>query len=35
MDDRLIVRSAGVRTESAVDEDDLPRLLAELFGVVA
>jgi hypothetical protein len=34
MDDRLIVRSAGERTEREVDADEVPGLLAEHFGVV-
>ncbi len=34
MDDRLIVRSAGRRTEREVDPDEVPALLAEQFGVV-
>ena len=33
MDDRLIVRAAGARTERMVTEDELPELLEELFGV--
>lgn len=34
MDDRLIVSSAGQRTEREVDADEVPALLAEHFGVV-
>jgi N-hydroxyarylamine O-acetyltransferase len=34
MDDRLIVSASGERTMRTVGEDDLPCLLAELFGVV-
>ena len=34
MDDRLIVSSAGQRTEREVDADEVPGLLAEHFGVV-
>jgi N-hydroxyarylamine O-acetyltransferase len=34
MDDRLIVSASGERTLRTVDETDVPRLLAELFGVV-
>jgi N-hydroxyarylamine O-acetyltransferase len=34
MDDRLIVTATGERTMSRVDEPDVPRLLAEHFGVV-
>ena len=34
MDDRLIVSAAGERTLRTVDEGDVPRLLAELLGVV-
>jgi N-hydroxyarylamine O-acetyltransferase len=34
MDDRLIVSSAGRRTEREVDPDEVPALLAEHFGVV-
>jgi N-hydroxyarylamine O-acetyltransferase len=34
MDDRLIVRSGGRRTEREVEEAEVPGLLAELFGVV-
>jgi N-hydroxyarylamine O-acetyltransferase len=34
MDDRLIVRSDGGRTERAVADEEVPGLLAELFGVV-
>jgi N-hydroxyarylamine O-acetyltransferase len=33
MDDRLIVRQAGTRTERRVDDDEVPVLLEELFGV--
>jgi N-hydroxyarylamine O-acetyltransferase len=34
MDDRLIVRSTGERTERAFDEAEVPGLLADHFGVV-
>jgi N-hydroxyarylamine O-acetyltransferase len=34
MDGRLIVSASGERTVRTVDESDVPRLLAELFGVV-
>ena len=34
LDDRLIVRSAGRRTERVVDEAEVPGLLADHFGVV-
>ena len=34
MDDRLILRTGGSRTERHVDEDEVPVLLQELFGVV-
>jgi N-hydroxyarylamine O-acetyltransferase len=33
MDDRLIVRSAGQRTERRVADDEWPALLDELFGI--
>jgi hypothetical protein len=33
MDDRLIVRSAGERSECQVADDEVPELLEELFGV--
>lgn len=33
MDDRLIVRASGERTERRVDDDEWPALLDELFGV--
>jgi N-hydroxyarylamine O-acetyltransferase len=34
MDERLIVRAGGTRTERLVTEDEVPMLLEELFGVV-
>jgi N-hydroxyarylamine O-acetyltransferase len=34
IDDRLIVRAAGQRTEREVHPDEVPALLADLFGVV-
>jgi N-hydroxyarylamine O-acetyltransferase len=34
MDDRLIVRAGGARTERRVTEADVPRLLADRFGIV-
>jgi hypothetical protein len=33
VDDRLIVRSAGIRTERPVAEAEVPALLNDLFGV--
>jgi len=33
MDDRLIVRASGERTERRVDDEEWPALLDELFGV--
>jgi N-hydroxyarylamine O-acetyltransferase len=33
MDDRLIVREGGTRSERPVDDDEVPALLEDLFGV--